>query len=435
MKARHRMLQSVFIQNFKAWEDQTFSLNGEHVAFVGENESGKSSILQALDCFFNRDAIDPADIRDAGREVCIGVRYNGTTFKKTFDGRTGRVVSRHPAALWGEIARVHYLHLPAASKPSTVVLRELAQAKLDELLPPQLERELEERAQEALAAVLPWSAGSSETPAAEQQVSAVAQLAPGAALDIALQRGGSPIDELPLTYRDKLTCSLLANSSYPNLVLGVDDVERAFPSLDPAAAAKLAGAHVAQLLATTRSQPVLQQGGLAVTVPVGSRPGGNVAHILQALDGSDRAFLLVEGKYDLPWYKTAAKLAGYGDTLNVLPAGGTNLDELRREMANLGMRCIAIVDGDTKPDERVGKYALRRECVELYTPNGLLRDLFGSVPPKTGKREFFASIQASQQASENGIKAAISERISQHLGPSSLFVSEVAAILQQAAHR
>ena len=34
------MLQSMFIQNFRAWEDQTFTFNGENAVFAG-GKSGK----------------------------------------------------------------------------------------------------------------------------------------------------------------------------------------------------------------------------------------------------------------------------------------------------------------------------------------------------------------------------------------------------------
>ena len=156
-----------------------------------------------------------------------------------------------------------------------------------------------------------------------------------------------------------------------------------------------------------------------------------MANILRGRDENGKAFLLVEGKYDLPWYKAAARIAGYGDRLDILPAGGSNIDELRREMASVGMKCIAIVDGDTKPDERTGKFALERECVELYTPDELLKRLFGTVVPTTNKREFFAGVQAVRRSSENGIKAIISETIAEYLTPASPFVVEVGRILHR----
>ena len=192
------------------------------------------------------------------------------------------------------------------------------------------------------------------------------------------------------------------------------------------------GEHVGQVLMTTRSNQVMQHVGSAITVPVGRRSDGSMANILRGLDGDDKAFLLVEGKYDLPWYKEAAALSGFGARVNILPAGGTNIDELRRELASINMKCVSIVDGDTPPDEKTAKFALARECVELYTPDELLQSLFGIVPPTSGKREFFAAVQAAKPSSENGIKAAIAEKIAAHLTPASEFVREVGSILKRA---
>ena len=47
------------------------------------------------------------------------------------------------------------------------------------------------------------------------------------------------------------------------------------------------------------------------------------------------------------------------------------------------------------------------------------------------KKAFFRGIQATRQASENGIKAAISEHIASYLDANSPFVVEVGDILRQ----
>ena len=148
------MLQSVFIQNFRAWENQTFTFNGEHAVFVGGNDSGKSSVLQALDCFFNREAIDSAYVRDPRKDVSIGIRYNGVTYKKTFSAQTLRVKSRKPAALWHDIEAVHYIYLPANLKTTDTVLKELAEARADMLVPEELKKALAIVADRAIEQVL-----------------------------------------------------------------------------------------------------------------------------------------------------------------------------------------------------------------------------------------------------------------------------------------
>lgn len=45
------MIISIYIKNFKAYERETITLNKNNV-LIGENDAGKSSVLQALDYFF-----------------------------------------------------------------------------------------------------------------------------------------------------------------------------------------------------------------------------------------------------------------------------------------------------------------------------------------------------------------------------------------------
>lgn len=263
-------------------------------------------------------------------------------------------------------------------------------------------------------------------------VTAVPKVAPVRAIGFTIQNNGVPVTSDELGYSKRLTYAMLVGSTYDNVVLGVDDVENAFASMDYQAVIRNLEDHVGQVLMTTRSGTIVRHTGRAITVPVGKHDDGSMAGILRGLGESGKAFLLVEGKYDLPWFKAAARLAGFADRLDILPAGGSNIDVLRKQMASVGMKCVAIVDGDTKPDERTGKYALQRECVELYAPDDLLKRLYGIVPPTTGKREFFASVQAVRQSSENGIKAAISENIADYLTAASPFVVEVGRILRKA---
>ena len=438
------MLQSMFIQNFRAWEDQTFTFNGENALFAGETESGKSSILQALDLFFNRTTIDSSHFRDPDKDVSVGIRYGGTTYKKTFSCKTHQVKSRVPASSWRKVEAIHYIYLPSTRKTSAAILTELAQAKADSLLPPNIADELAIIAQQAMDEVLanivkrptagedPGQAAPVASRSSRANVTAVPNVLPARAIDFTIQNNGVPVTGAELGYSKNLTYAMLIGSRYDNVVLGVDDIEHAFSEMNYRKVIRNLEEHVGQMLATTRSRQVVEHTGGAITVPVGHRTDGSMADILRGLGANGKAFLLVEGKYDLPWFKAAVQLAGFGSRLDILPAGGSNIDELRREMTEVGMKCVAIVDGDTKPDERTGKYALERDCVELYAPDELLQALFGVVPSKQNKRDFFAQVQAAHSSSENGIKAAISEHIADHLTTSSVFVREVSNILAQA---
>ncbi len=50
------MIESIYIKNFKKFERTTIVIK-KHNLFIGENDSGKSTILQALDIFFNQEKL------------------------------------------------------------------------------------------------------------------------------------------------------------------------------------------------------------------------------------------------------------------------------------------------------------------------------------------------------------------------------------------
>ena len=65
------MIEQIFIKNFKAFEKETIPIENHNI-LIGENDSGKSTILQALDIFFNQEKIDKNFIRDITIPVEIG---------------------------------------------------------------------------------------------------------------------------------------------------------------------------------------------------------------------------------------------------------------------------------------------------------------------------------------------------------------------------
>lgn len=64
----YMMIKAIFIKNFKAYEKSTINLFENNI-FIGENDSGKSTILQAMDVFFNQDSIDKKFVRDINQNV------------------------------------------------------------------------------------------------------------------------------------------------------------------------------------------------------------------------------------------------------------------------------------------------------------------------------------------------------------------------------
>jgi len=68
-------LSKLRVDNFKAAVDLELDLS-DMTALVGVNGSGKTTILEALDHFFRKTEIPPADYRDRARPITISVKFN-----------------------------------------------------------------------------------------------------------------------------------------------------------------------------------------------------------------------------------------------------------------------------------------------------------------------------------------------------------------------
>ncbi len=73
-------LREIILQNFRSYKDETRINVGDLTALIGRGDTGKSSILEALEIFFNNSLIkmDPSDISvfGDGKEVLIGCVFD-----------------------------------------------------------------------------------------------------------------------------------------------------------------------------------------------------------------------------------------------------------------------------------------------------------------------------------------------------------------------
>jgi len=72
-------LVSMYLKNFRAYKNRTYINFDSMTAFIGKNDAGKSTILDALNYFFNSTKIDPLDkcvFSDADEEVIIACCFS-----------------------------------------------------------------------------------------------------------------------------------------------------------------------------------------------------------------------------------------------------------------------------------------------------------------------------------------------------------------------
>ena len=154
----------------------------------------------------------------------------------------------------------------------------------------------------------------------------------------------------------------------------------------------------------------------------------NISKLLDALDSTDKKiYVLVEGKFDLPWYKKCLNLLGVSSDYILLPAGGeNNADSLKKVLEELGKKCLIIKDGDTN-----SKYSIAKDCIELYTPLNNLNEILdinlSEVP--IDKDTFFNTTIIDGVRTADSVKRILANNVDMFLTINNQLVSEVKELL------
>ena len=66
-------LKKVFISNFRCYKDPMVVTFDDLTTFIGRNDAGKSSFLDALDVFFNEKSLDKNDAAKGGDPKAVSI--------------------------------------------------------------------------------------------------------------------------------------------------------------------------------------------------------------------------------------------------------------------------------------------------------------------------------------------------------------------------
>lgn len=429
------MIERIYIKNFKYWNqgNEAQILLAGNTIFVGENDSGKSSVLQALNTFFNEEKIDKAFIPNLEAPVEIGLLIDGCFFKKTYNGKTFKE-SKDPDQDRSEIDRLHYIYLGPNFDDPVTTLKQLGKAQFNALIEDDQIAELGAVAQKAIEGVL--EGANQEMVIINRENTAIA-VSPVIKLEKAIDFSiddsqGVPVSGRGSGFQKNLNYAMLVGNDYSNVILGIDEIENSFSTKNCADLLTELNKHIPQLLVTTHSGRVLN-GLLDYDVqPLGKQPGESVADILISLGEGSKPYVLIEGKFDLPWFKKAIEILGFSDQIILLPAGGSNAKALQEALGQSGVCCFVIYDGDQANGDSVRCFYLERDCVELYTPDDLMVELYKEVLPIDNKENFFARAkEISNHTDNNNVKSDIAQKIASYLDESNPFVQEVKAMMQR----
>lgn len=421
------MIEQIYIKNFKKFNKESFKLF-KHNVFIGENDSGKSTILQALDIFFNQDKIEKSYVIDITEDVEIGIWYNKKFYKKIYSPTTFKLKSTIGDI--EELEAIKYIYIPVLNYDAKAIISQLSIAKALQNTTKDLIEDLKKISQSSVEEVL---SGIDEDliviNKTTTNIMATEQFKYEAALKFNIMSDGVPIEGRGTGYQKNLIYSLLIGNNYSNVILGVDEIENSFSINNCNNFLSELQKKIGQTLITTHSRKVLEIKNEADVIPLYTDNCKCLSELLSVLDKTnEKEYLLVEGKNDLPWYKKIIDILGFSDKYIVLPGGGAeNAEHLMKELISFGKKCKVIKDGD-----KVDNSSIKKECIELYTPLGDLNSILRlnlSIMP-SNKKDFFDLTIIKDQRNEDTVKSILSLHASDFLKLNNELVNEVSELLK-----
>jgi len=384
------MIDALSISNYKAFLDKTIVL-GHHTMFIGTHASGKTTILEALDVFFNH-AIKYEHIRNKQKDVIIDIHIVTDHYKKVFSPPQYTLNLEKSSQNLAKLKDYLYLYMPKKPYP------------------------IEYFKNQCLSFY--YNASLSEN----------ANLTHFKNGPIIFQHthvmhlNTYPKDLSPQTLKT-MRYETIPELKNKRLLLGVDEIEKSFhfndykPLMDK----------VAQVFLVSKQKRFINDFEHTLHPLYKLDIQKELDTLTTPLTQSKRKpFILVEGKTDVPWFEKALDLLNKFSDYRVLPCGGYgNITFVNQQLKKANFRTLVITDGDMLSDQSY--YRLKKDVIEMYTDieylNEHLHTHLKSTPPT--KRQFFKAINESDEI----VKRKLSTYATHHLNKDHQFVKEIQTIL------
>lgn len=398
---------------------------------IGENDSGKSTILQALNIFFNQDKIDKVFVRNQKELVKIGVMFNGEFYWKEYSGASYKLSGYSDNI--SDIDIIRYVYIPVLTYDVKKLITQLATAKAISMTDEDTIDKLKKISNDAVNEVI--SSIDKELIVVDNTktvIDAKEDLKYDKALSFTVNSNGIPIESRESGYQKNLMYALLVGNIYNNVILEIDEIENSLSINNAQKIINQLHNKFGQTLFSTHSKRIIEAvGNLNINlIPLYTENDKSLYELFDAIDSTDKkAFIIVEGKYDLTWYKKTISLLRENDKYVVLPGGGCkDIKVLKTELEKLGKKCLCITDGDTNEEYRITK-----DCVELYTPledlNNILDINLNNVPET--KEEFFKEPIINKERNKDKVKSKLSAKANVFLKEDNPLVIEIKNILEK----
>ena len=291
------MIISIYIKNFKAYERETITLNKNNV-LIGENDAGKSSVLQALDYFFNHEKIEPKYVRNENQPVEIGILTENKVFiKKKYTGRSFKMTEC--TGDLNSISNLKYIYISPSTLDIKKLISDLAIAKSLNLLPNDIKISINQICADGLNEVISSIDPSLLVVGGNTDINGTHNLKIESAIKYDITSSGVPLEGRGSGYQKNLTYSLLSGSQYDNVIIGIDEIENSLSLKNSKELLRVLKEKFSQTLITTHSTQVVKSVNDYEILPIYSGDGiATITELYETLNGgnTESIFILIEGK-------------------------------------------------------------------------------------------------------------------------------------------
>lgn len=387
------MIDHIFIRNYKAFERENIPLD-KFSLLIGSNSSGKTTVLEALDLFFN-DVFNHDWVRDKEKDVVVEIHVNDERYRKTYTSPNYEINYAKCIGHMYDINHVKFLHVP----------KEINNAKLlNDILSINLTKKIEASELAKFVKVFDYidgTIGNSNYPMFKSSTTYE--------MDIK--------EDIQFTIEEYTR--IISNITYPYLIIGIDNVEDNFNT----EALKKITQFSYQTIFTTNDTSIIDNFDHHIKALYKDDIVAEFETIRKQVNVSNKTYILVEGKYDVAWFEKGLELLDKYDQYRVIPCGGSgNIEFIKKQLDKEGIKTVVITDGDTH--ERT---SLKRDVIELYADLNYINKRFNVDFKKMPKSKipFFRTIKVKDDV----VKKVLSTWAKKFLEKDSAFVSELNTLL------
>ncbi|QMS84495.1 ATP-dependent nuclease [Candidatus Xianfuyuplasma coldseepsis] len=388
------MIEHIYIKNYKAFKRENIVVD-KHTLLIGPYDSGKTTVLEALDLFFNNH-LRHDFIRNTKEDIVIELLINDTRYRKVYAPPDYYIDYQKCIGNMYDINHIRYLHIG-----KTINNQKL----LNDILTINLTTKLDPTMQARIFKVSDYIDGTlGNSNYKIFQTTSDYQMY---------------FDE-DISFTTEEYQRILSNITYQYLVIGIDNVEQHFDT----ESLKKINQYTYQTIYTTNDSAIVKTNDYYVSTLYKGNKNDDFDTVKKRLSSKqNKTYLLVEGKYDVNWYETAIRLLDKQESYTVIPCGGVgNITFVKEQLEKEGYKTLVITDGDSNH-----YHPLEREIVELYGDldfiNRTFHTDFTHIPKS--KHTFFKALTVKDDVAKN----ILSHWAKKHLTADHPFVQEIAQYL------